>query len=131
MEKQLYTQVSKVDEELGLIMGYAIVCSEQGEPYFDLQGDHIPEEAMLKAATDFMTHSAAACEMHSGGPIGSIVFAWPLTAEIALAMGLECKKTGLMIAMKPRDPAVVKMFRDGHYTGFSIGGRRIRDVPHE
>ena len=51
MEKRGYAEIKKVDEELGLVMGFAIICKIDGEPYFDTQGDHIPEDSMLKAAT--------------------------------------------------------------------------------
>lgn len=117
-------EVAKVDSELGLVFGYAIVSNIDGEPYFDSQGDHIPEDAMLKAATDFMMHSRVAKEMHDGEPVGSVVFAFPLTGEVAKSLGIECKKTGLLIAMKP-DADTLKKFKDGTYTGFSIGGAYV------
>lgn len=130
-EKRVYAQVEKVDEELGLVLGFAIVCEEDGAPYFDLQGDHIPEESMLKASLDFMQHSRMAKEMHVGDEKGSVVFAWPLTKDIAAAMGLTTKKTGLMIAMKPGDDEMLEKFRSGEYTGFSIGGVRLLDEDYE
>ena len=125
-EKRVYAEVTKVDEDLGLVMGFAIVCTEDGDPYFDVQGDHIPEDSMLKAATDFMIHSRVAKEMHTGDAAGSVVFAFPLTADIAESMGITTKKTGLMIAMKP-DEDMLEKFRSGEYTGFSIGGVRVED----
>lgn len=125
-EMEVRADVLKVDDSLGLVMGYAIVCEEDGEPYFDLQGDHITEDAMLKAAVDFMENSRVAKEMHAGGQTGAYVFAWPMTKEIAKAFGVEVKKTGLMIAVRP-DPGMLAKFRDGTYTGFSIGGRWIEE----
>ena len=120
-------KVVKVDEGLGLVMGYAIVCKEVGEPYFDKQGDHIPEDSMLEAALDFMENSRLAREMHAGDGKGSVVFAWPMTEDIAKAFGIATDTTGLMIAMRPSDDAMLEKFRDGTYTGFSIGGERIED----
>lgn len=120
-------EVAKLDDELGLVFGYAIVCKENGEEYFDVQGDHIPEDAMLAAALDFMKNSRAANEMHGTERIGDIVFAFPLTTDIGQSMGLQMEKTGLMIAMQPSDPDVLEMFKNGTYKGFSIGGRRIED----
>ena len=126
--KTVYGKVAKVDDDLGLVMGFAIICKENGEPYFDVQGDHIPEDAMMKAAADFMANSRVAKEMHDGGQVGSVVFAFPLTEDIAKAMGLgEVENTGLMIAMQPSDDDVLEKFRSGEYTGFSIGGRRLKD----
>ena len=119
MEKRC--RVAKVDASLGLVFGWAVVCTEDGEDYIDTQGDHITEDAVMKAATDFAMNSRVAKDMHSGDQIGSIVHMFPLTADVAKAMGVECDKTGLMIAMKPsRD--VLEKFKSGEYTGFSIGG---------
>ncbi|UFK26761.1 hypothetical protein [Roseobacter phage RDJL6] len=122
----LRAEVLKVDDSLGLVMGYAIVCKEDGEPYYDLQGDYITEEAMLKAALDFMENSQVAKEMHTGEQTGTIVFAWPMTEDIAKAFGLEVKKTGLLIAVRP-DADMLAKFRDGTYSGFSIGGHWLKE----
>jgi len=127
VEKRFYGEVVKVDEELGLVMGFAIVCKIDGEDYFDLQGDHIPEDTMLKSAFDFMQHSRVVKEMHKGDEVGTVVFAWPLSTDIAKAMGLKTKKTGLMIAIRPSDDDMLEKFKKGKYTGFSIGGRRLED----
>ena len=129
--KRTYAKVSRVDEDLGLVMGFAIVCKEDGEPYFDLQDDYIPEDSMLKAATDFMVNSRVAKDMHDGDQTGGVVFAWPLTEDIAKAMGITTKRTGLMIAIKPDSDAMLETFRSGEYTGFSIGGSRIEDKEWE
>ena len=123
---EIRAEVAKVDDRLGLVMGFAIVCSQDGEPYFDKQGDHIPENSMLKAALDFMEHSQVACDMHEGGQAGTVVFAWPMTADIAKAFEVEAAKTGLMIAMRPDEDMMTK-FQSGELTGFSIGGLRIED----
>ena len=126
MEFQFTGEVLKVDEQLGLVMGYAIVCAEEGEPYFDKQGDHIPEDAMLKAALDFMEHSQVAREMHGGEQAGTVVFAWPMTTDVAKAFEIEARKRGLMIAMRP-DADMLQKFRSGELRGFSIGGVRVED----
>lgn len=125
---ELTCEVAKVDEGLGLVFGWAIVCEKNGEPYFDLQGDHIPEPAMLKAAADFMENSRRADEMHARKGAGTITFAFPLTKETAKAFGLQTEQTGLMIAMKP-DADMLSKFVSGELRGFSIGGRRIVDTP--
>lgn len=128
-QKDFETRASvlKVDDTLGLVMGYAIVCKQDGEDYFDLHGDHIPEEAMLKAALDFMQNSQVAKEMHRGDQVGTVVFAWPMTTDVAKAFDFEVKKTGLLIAVRPDDPDMLAKFRDGRLTGFSIGGSRVED----
>lgn len=116
----------KYDEALGLVFGFAIICKIKGEPYFDVQGDHIPEDAMLKAAADFMKDVRVAKEMHSGDQIGDVVFCFPLTTEIAKSFDIVTPQTGLLIAMKP-SAGVLAKFKSGEYTGFSIGGRRVND----
>jgi len=119
-------QVVKVDADLGLVFGFAIVCKRDGESYFDLQKDHITEPAMLKAATEFMLHSRMSKDMHAGDADGTVVFAFPLTSDIAKALDITTKQTGLLIAMKPSADVFAK-FKDGTYTGFSIGGSRVKD----
>lgn len=123
---QTTTPVCKVDNKLGLVFGFAIVSKVDGEPYFDVQGDHIPEDSMLKAATDFMAQSRKAKEMHHGDGVGEVLFAFPLTEDIAKSLGIETKTTGLLIGMKP-SPEVFGKFADGTYTGFSIGGEYIKN----
>lgn len=122
-----YVEVVKADQALGVVMGFAVICTEDGEPYFDVQGDHIPESSMLKAAAEFMENSRLAKEMHTGEDGGTIVFAWPMTTDIAKAFDIETNRTGLMIAMKPSAQDVLDKFISGEYTGFSIGGTRIED----
>ena len=126
MDFEVSNQILKVDEELGLVLGWAIVSKIGGEPYFDTQGDHIPESSMLEAATDFMLNSRVAKEMHEGDQAGSVVFAWPMTADIAAAFGIETTKTGLMIAMRPEEEMLQK-FKRGELKSFSIGGTRGTD----
>jgi hypothetical protein len=120
-------KVAKVDRALGLVLGWAIICKVDGQPYFDLQGDHIPEGVMLKAAADFMENSRAAKAMHAGPDRGSILFAMPMTEEIAKAYGFDTGgKYGLMVAAK-FDEGVLAKFDSGEYTGFSIGGTCTRE----
>lgn len=117
----------KVDDELGLVFGWGIVCKIDGEDYFDVQGDNIPEDAMAVATTDFMMNGRVAKEMHAGSAIGSIVHSFPLTTEIAKAMDIVTKRTGWMVAMKPDSEETLAKFRSGDFTGFSIGGERGED----
>lgn len=122
-----FAEVLKVDDSLGLVLGWAIVCKRDGCDYWDLQEDHIPEASMLSAAVDFMQNSRVAKEMHSGEASGSVVFAFPLTEDISKAFGIESKTTGLMIAIKPDSDEMLAKFRDGTLSGFSIGGHRLDD----
>lgn len=123
-----FVKAETVDQSLGIVLGWAIVCKEDGKDYWDVQKNHIPEDAMLEAAADFMEHSRAGNEMHAGPECGSYVFAFPLTTDIAKAMGVESKRSGLMIGYKP-PPDVLAKFVSGAYSGFSIEGFHIELEP--
>lgn len=132
MDKFEKANVVKVNKKLGLVFGYAIVCKEVNaagvfEDHYDLQGDHIPEDSMLEASADFMLHSRAQKDMHQGEQCGDIVFAFPMTTELAKALDITVKRTGLIIAMKPHDKAILDKYEKGEYTGFSIGGQYIEN----
>lgn len=115
-------EISKVDEGLGLVFGFAIVCKENGVDHYDLQGHHIPEAVMLEAVTEFSKAEMVAKDMHRGDQIGEVAFLFPLTAEVAKAFDITSTKTGLMIAMRPGADVLAK-FASKEYTGFSIGGK--------
>ena len=123
MQKAFTTavEVCKVNTDQGLVFGYACVCTVDGQPYFDLQDEHIPEDVMLDFATDFMKHSRQAKAMHEGDAIGEVLYALPMTADLAKALDITVKKTGLIIGMSP-DEVSMKKFADGEFKGFSIGG---------
>jgi len=119
--------IMKVDSNLGLVFGWAIISKQDDEDYYDLQGDHIPEEAMLEASLEFMEKRRTLKLMHKGEKQGNVVFAWPLTTEVAKAMGLKTSVTGLMIAVKPANKKILQDIKSGKLTGFSIGGQRLED----
>lgn len=134
MSKRFETtaEVLKVNDEQGIVFGWGIICTEKGENYFDTQGDHIPDATMFKATSEFMYDVRAAGEMHArhadGKAVhkGIIVHSMPLTKELADIFSIKTERTGWMIGMKP-DADMLDKFRDGTYTGFSIGGLRGED----
>jgi hypothetical protein len=117
--------IAKVDEELGLVFGWGIVCKIAGEEYYDVQGDHIPEDAMLEAVTEFAKTDRTAGDMHVFKD-GTVVHEFPLTEDIAAAFGITTDRTGWMVAVAP-SPDVLQKFKSGEYTGFSIGGKYIEN----
>lgn len=135
-------RIAKVDQSLGLVFGWAIVCKVNGEDYYDLNIDtagphkgervpeHITEAAMVKAAVGFADEGYVGNEMHDGPDVGHYPFTFPLTTEIAKAMGIQSEKTGLMVAYKP-PASILAKFASGEYTGFSIEGRRIHYQEHD
>jgi hypothetical protein len=134
--------IAKVDETLGLVFGWAIVCKVNGEDYYDLNIDHegqhagkrvpehIPEPVMLKGSLDLVKNGVPGNEMHAGPDKGTYPFVFPLTSDIAKAMGITTEKTGLMVAFAPPADVLAK-YLDGTYKGFSIEGRRLSFTEHE
>lgn len=133
------SEIVKVNDELGLVFGYAVVCKELDlskaeQPvmveHYDTQGHHIPEQVMLKAATDFAINSRASKDMHRGDACQTAVFNFPMTEDIAKALGMTIEKSGWLIALKPT-PEVLAKYKSGEYTGFSIGGmaHELEDAP--
>lgn len=119
-----FVKAAGVDAEHGIVFGWGIICKEDGKPYIDVQNDEITEDSMLKAAASFAEGARIGKEMHAGDTKGQHLFLFPLTTDIAKALGLETKKTGLLLGYKP--PAdVLEKFKDGTFTGFSIGGHII------
>lgn len=136
--------VLNVDEDHGLVFGYAIVCktlNAQGvfEDYYDLNVDtegvhkgkrvpeHITEVAMFKAAVDAAETGAQTPgnDMHAGPDVGSYYFMFPVTTEIAKALGWQVEKTGLVVGYHPANDDILAKFKNGTYTGFSIEGARV------
>lgn len=126
--------ILKVSTELGLIFGFAMICKVDGEDYYDTDGDHFTEQSMLEASTDFAKSDRVACVMHArdgnGVPIqgGVAIHHFPLTTEIAKALGIETKMTGLLMAIAPDDDETLEKARDGTFTGFSIAGAVLEAV---
>lgn len=112
----------QVDHDNGIAYGFAIVCTIDGEAYFDLQDDHIPEDVMTEAAVEFFQGSRAGKDQHRGEQVADLVFGMPMTKAIQNAEGITCRKTGLWIGYKPQDPVQLDMIASGERTGFSIGG---------
>ena len=127
-EKHFDCEIAKVDNELGIVFGYAIICKELDSEYYDTQGDHIVEQAMLEATAEYMSGDRIAKDMHQGDCVGQVVFGFPLTTEIAKALGISCGRTGFIVGMQPDDEFLLNKYSTGEYTGFSIGGRRIAET---
>lgn len=119
--RAIHCETVKVDAGRRLVFGFGIVCKVDGEEYFDLQDEHIPEDVMLDASLDFAKSARVAKEQHDGEPVGMYPFIFPLTAEIAKALELETRKTGMLVAAQ-FDAETFARFESGELTGFSIAG---------
>ena len=114
-------RTAQFDESLGLVKGYAVVCTENDEPYFDLQRNHSSKDPIFKVALDFMQNGRLAGETHTRKEAGQLVFAAPMSEDFANAFGIEFSMTGLTITLKTADDLLAKC-RSGEPTGFSVGG---------
>lgn len=113
--------VKTSSDELGLVFGWALTSKSAGADYFDLHGDNVVEDDLIRVAAEFMESGGASDEMHDFEKDGRVVFAMPLTAEVAKSFGIQTDTTGLMVAIKPSADVFAK-FKSGEYTGFSIAG---------
>jgi hypothetical protein len=118
----------KASDSLGLAFFWAFTSTNpDGSDHYDLHGDAIDGD-FVKAAMDFMLEGGGAVdEMHDGEATdGRVVFAMPMTPEIAKAFSIETQTTGLMVALKVNDEQLAKL-KDKTYTGVSIAGIGTRE----
>jgi len=125
---QTDSTILKVSTELGLIFGFAAICKVDGEQFVDSDNEYYTEESMLADTTEFAKSQRVACTMHArdeqGRPVqdGGVIHTFPLTTEIAKALDIQTRRTGLLIALAPDDPETLERAKAGEFTGFSIGG---------
>lgn len=125
-------RVAKLSDELGLVFGWALTTKANGVDYFDLQGDAILEDDLIKIAAEWMSDGGAADTMHDREQDGRAVFCMPMTTEVAKAVygesiGGELGTYGLLVAIKPSAEDFAK-FKTGELTGFSIDGTGVREA---
>lgn len=121
-------QVFKVDDALGIVFGFGLICSkvENGQvvKFYDSDNQYISEQTMLKATAEFMESERINNNDHTPGDtadVGVVVFSFPLTQDIAKSMGIQSDFYGWMVGVKP-DAETLTKFQTGEYTGFSIEG---------
>ena len=127
--KRMFVKALSFNEPEGIVYGWAMVSKKDGKMFVDSQGDHIPEDALRKAAIGFMESDDVRITAHEhakdkdGKPIpdGKVVFGYPLTAEIKKKLGITSRLTGMIVGVKPNNPEVFQnLMKNGG--GFSIGG---------
>lgn len=124
-------RVAKLSDELGLVFGWALTTKADGVDYFDLQGDNVTEDDLIKIAAEWMSDGGAADTMHDREQDGRAVFCMPMTTEVAKAVygdkvGGELGTYGLLVAIRP-SPEDFAKFKSGELTGFSIDGTGVRE----
>lgn len=127
--------IAKSDDESRLVFGWGSVISKNGVPVVDTQEDVITPAELLKSTTEFMENVRYAAEMHPRDENqnftpdmakGQVVHSFPLTADIAKALGIQTDREGWIIGVKVHDDDVWKRVKDGTLKGFSIGASALR-----
>lgn len=130
---EIYTEISKVDDDKRQIFGWASVTSINGQPVIDLQQDILPLDEIEKAAYDFVEKSRVGGNMHQKGDTGPIhvsdmIESFVVTPEKKKAMGLpDDFPEGWWTGFKVNDDATWADAKAGKLAGLSIhgSGRRI------
>lgn len=130
------TEVTKVDEDQGLVYGWFYLCKEDGQVVVDHSDEVLDEYELEKGFVNFMLDSRAGGEMHvrkSAGEehsvatfVGGMVFTDETVA--ALGIGEEFTKRGGFGIVKVHDPDVLAKVKSGEYSMFSIGGSGKRKL---
>lgn len=84
-------EVVKLDETRHRVTGFAMVSvNKNGDPVYDLQGDHITPEELVKAVQDFasVVGENRVDDMHDHSDAGRVVESIVLTAELQKSLGI-------------------------------------------
>jgi hypothetical protein len=128
--------ITKINEELRTVYGWASVNTEKGTIVTDHQDDQVEDAEIIKAAHDFMTNSRHGGLLHARTDAGhahrggDIVESLVMTPDVQKALGIDIGKTGWFIGYRVDDDdawALVKC-KPPVLKAFSIGGR-ARRVP--
>ena len=123
-------EVIKLDETRHRITGFAMVsCNKNGEPVYDLQGDHISPEELVKAVQDFaaIVGEYRVDDMHDRSDTGRVVESLVLTAELQKALGIPegTQPIGWLVTVEvPK--AEFELVKAGKRPMFSIEARAER-----
>lgn len=120
-------KITKFDEELRMIWGWASVSTVAGEPVVDLQGDIIETGELQKAAHEYVAESRRGDELHRTKGTGMIVDSLVFTKEIQKALGIDLGMEGWFIGYKVGKDEPWEKVKSGEYRAFSIGGSGERE----
>lgn len=115
-------EVLKVDEDQRLIFGWASVTKVDDEYVVDRQGDVIKTETLHKAVNEFMEGVRVGKLMHEGEQVGQIVHSFPVSKDIAEALGIQTNMEGWIVGYKVTKDDLWEDVKSGKYAAFSIGG---------
>ena len=108
---------------LGLYFAWGALCKVDGEPFVDSHGDVIPEDDMVAAAVTLAEAGKLNLE-HTDATRGEVPLVFPLTSDIAKALGIESTRSGLVVGFRP-DATLAKAIDAGEVTEMSIEGRAL------
>lgn len=123
-------EVVKLDETRHRVTGFAMVSlNKNGEPVYDLQGDHITPEELVKAVQDFATvvGENAVDDMHDHSDSGRVVESMVLTAELQKALGIPegTQPVGWLVTVEvPKSQ--FELVKAGKRPMFSIEAKALR-----
>lgn len=126
--------ISKVNDELRTVYGWASINTEKGALVTDHQDDQVEDAEIVKAAHDFMTNSRTGGLLHARTDEGDahrggdIVESLVMTPDVQKALGIDLGKTGWFIGYRVDDPDAWALVKSGALKAFSIGGK-ARRVP--
>lgn len=124
--------ISKINDELRTVYGFASVNTVKGALLTDTQDDQISDSEIIKAAHEFMANSRTGGLLHArksdGNPIsaGQIVESLVLVPDIQKALGIDLGCTGWFVGYRVDDEDVWALVKSGKLAAFSIGGRAAR-----
>ena len=122
--------IVKLDETRHRVTGFAMVSlNKKGEPVYDLQGDHITPDELVKAVQDFATvvGENAGDDMHDHSDAGRVVESIVLTAELQKALGIPegTQPVGWLVTVEvPKSQ--FELVKAGKRPMFSIEAKALR-----
>lgn len=124
-------KISKVDQGLGLVFGWGQVTKERTEKgledFYDSDNDCFAEEGLVEAWDGLMSEGRVLKANHHGEQVGDVVFAFPLTEDIAKSLGFDVDtlpRTGTIVGVRPQSDIFAK-YESGEWDSFSVGGEII------
>ena len=118
--------ILKLDHERQRLYGIALVADE-----IDSQGDTVSDLELEDAACRAIENGCVVKIDHAGHAVGKLVASWPLTADIAKALGVARPdgKSCWLVGLQIKDAQTWSRVRAGEIGhGLSIGGRAERSA---
>lgn len=113
--------ITKVDDELRIVWGWAYVNEEGGEQVVDVSETAISSGDMQKAAHGFVSNYRVGGAVHKHR-VGRVVDSIYFSKAVQDALGIDLGRVGWFIGFEVLDDAAWSGVKDGTYKAFSIGG---------